>query len=134
MLILNPRSVTFGPSRWDNILSISVDRTPQRIIEDWSDAGPYVVFADIPEQKLRITVTQELSATDLAAPTPGDRATLSLLTSPAATDQRRQRLTTSAVVLQTKHDLSQKNAPTRTILLAPISPDGETDPITITDA
>src|SRR4051794_38463007 len=134
MLILNPRSVTFGPARWENIRSLALDRLPRTIAESWSDAGPYAVFADIPEQSLRITVIQELSPPDLAAPIPGDRATLSFCTSPTAGDTRRQRLSADAVVLRVSHDLSQTGAPTRTILLAPLSADGAADPISITDA
>jgi hypothetical protein len=134
MLILNPRTVSFGASRWDNVQSIALDRSPQRIAEDWSEAGPYAVFADVPEQKLRITLVQDLSPADLAAPVPGDRATLSFTTSAAATDRRRQSLSTDAVVLRVTHDLSIKGAPTRTVLLAPLSPDGAADPITVADA
>jgi hypothetical protein len=134
MLILNPRTVTFGSSRWDNVQSVSIDRRPRRIAEDWSDAGPYAVFADVPEQSLRIAVVQELSATDLGPPAPGGRATLSFCTSPAAADRSRQRLTTDAVVLQVTHGLSLKGAPTRTILLAPLSASGAADPVTVTDA
>ena len=134
MLILNPRTVTFGPDRWETVQAIALDRIPHKIVESWTDAGPYAVFADIPEQSLRITIVQELSPTDLAAPAPGNRATLTFCTSPAAGDTRRQRLSTDAVVLRVGHDLSNKGGPTRTILLAPISPDGAADPITITDA
>src|SRR5437016_1791595 len=124
MLILNPRTVTFGAARWESVQSVAIDRIPHKIVESWSDAGPYAVFADIPEQSLRMTIVQELSPTDLAAPSPGDRATLSFCTSPTAGDQHRQRLSTDAVVLRVSHDLSQKGAPTCTILLAPLSSDG----------
>jgi len=134
MLILNPRTVTCGAARWDSVQSVALDRIPHRIVESWTDTGPYAVFADIPEESLRITIVQELSPPDLGAPKPGDRATLSFYTSPTAGDTRRQRLSADAVVLRISHDLSIKGAPTRTILLAPVSADGTADPIAITDA
>ncbi len=134
MLVLNPRTVTFGDARWENIQAVSLDRVPQRVVEEWSDAGPYAVFADVPEQKLRVTVVQDLAAADLAAPVPGDRGTMAFCTSPAAADQRRQRLSMDAVVLRVTHDLSVKGAPTRTILLAPVSSDGGGDPVSVSEA
>jgi hypothetical protein len=134
VLILNPRSVTFGAARWEAVQSVALDRLPHRIAESWTDGGPYAVFADVPEQALRVTVVQELSPTDLSAPRPGDRATLAFCTSPTAGEAQRQRLSADAVVLRVSHDLSLRGAPTRTILLAPVSSDGAADPITITDA
>ncbi len=122
-----------GPDTWDHISAVLVDRAPHKTIEEWSDAGPYATLADIPEQRTRITILQELTAEDLNTPRPGQNATLTLCTSPGA-DRGRKKLTATAVVLSVAHELSLKKGATRTIQLAAVSPDGSTDPITLTDA
>jgi hypothetical protein len=134
MLILNPRTVRFGAAAWDGIASVAIDRQPQRLAEEWSDGGPYAVFADVPEQRTRITVVQELSQSDLATPRPGEQAVVSFCTAPAAGDTNRRRLSATAVVLEAKHELSLTRGALRTITLAAISADGAADPITVTDA
>ena len=133
MLILNPRTVTFGESTWHAVTAVAIDRAPQRTALEWSDEGPYPVLADVPEQLVTIKVVQDIAAGDFSTPRPGDQADLTLHTSPHATDAGRLKLTTTAVILRVEHDLTRKTT-TRTITLAAISEDGAADPITITDA
>jgi hypothetical protein len=133
MLLLNPRTVRFGQATWENISAAIIDRAPHKTIEEWSDSGPYATFADCPEQRTRITILQELNSEDVTAPRPGDSATLTLYTSPGA-DRGRKKVSCAAVVLAVIHELSLKKGALRTIQLAAISPDGSTDPITLTDA
>lgn len=132
MLILNPRSVSFGAQEWPNILAVTIDRAPRATAEEFTDLGPFATFADVPEISTRLTVTQELSTDDLAGPGPGDRATLRFDASSTALDGPRRRLSTDAVVLSIQHELSLKRGALRTITLAALSPDGASDPISFT--
>jgi hypothetical protein len=134
MLLLNPSTVRFGTTNLPNITAIAIDRTPRRRVEDWSDLGPYATIADVPEQRIRIHLTQELTESDAAPPTPGQQATLSFYTAPARADSARKKFTATAVILEVKHEISQKRGATRTIVLAAISEGGTTDPIAVTDA
>jgi hypothetical protein len=134
VLLLHPRRVRLDSLTLDNITAVAIDRAAHRHIEDWSDLGPYAVLADVPEQAVRITLEQELSADDLGPPRPGDRATLTLFAAPAAADSRRKQIAASVVVLSVTHSLSLKRGALRTITLAALSLDGAADPITITDA
>jgi hypothetical protein len=133
MLLLNPRQVRFGTILLDAITAIVIDRSPHRSVEEWSDLGPYATLADVPEQKVRIRLTQELARDDTAALRPGEQATLSFYTAPNSTDAGRKKLAATAAILSVEHELSPKRGALRTITLAAIS-DGSTDPITITDA
>jgi hypothetical protein len=133
MLLFHPRLVRFGPATWDNTTAIAIDRAAHRTIEEWTDAGAYASLADVPEQKVRIRITQEISRDDIDAPRPGEQADLIFYTAPTLTDASRRKVSTTAVILAVEHNLSPKSA-LRTITLAAISPDGVTDPITITDA
>ncbi len=134
MLLLNPRTVRFGPATWDNIAAAVIDRNPHKAIEEWSEAGPFATVADVPEQRIRITITQELTRDDISAPRPGDAATLTLYTAPALADSGRKKVSCAAVVLAVTHQLSLQKGSLRTIQLAAVSPDGAADPITISDA
>lgn len=134
MLLLNPRTVRFGAAVWDNIAAAVIDRAPHKTTEAWSDLGPYATLADVPEQRVRISLTQELTRDDVGSPRPGDQGTLTLCTSPALADAGRKKVSCTAVVLAVVLELSLKKGAVRTIQLAAISPDGATDPITVTDA
>jgi len=133
VLLLNPQLVTFGSLTLDPVALISIDRVAARQVLDWSDAGPYPVLADAPEQRVTIKLVQDLSQ-DLSAPRPGDQATLAFHASPTLATATRRKLSCTAVVMSVTHELSLKRGLTRTIELAALSPDGATDPIAVTDA
>ena len=133
MLLLNPTTVRFGQSLWPSISAIAIDRQPRRIVEEWTDLGPYTAMVDVPEQRIRIVIHQELAHDDPSPPRPGDQATLSFFTAPARADAARRKVSSTAVVLEVRHELSQKKGALRVISLAAIS-GGAADPITITDA
>ena len=132
MLILNPRTVTFGSSTWDDIIAITIDRAAHKTIEDWSDLGPYAVLADVPEQKVRVTIVQEVSRDDVNVPRPGESGTLNFFTSPTASDAGRRKVSCQAVVLESRHDLSLKKGAVRIVVLAAVS-DGVTDPVSVSE-
>lgn len=139
MLILHPAVVKFGSTILENIAAVTLDRSPQKDVVEWSDNGPYAVMADVPEQKVTATLRQRLNREDINAPEPGSSGTLSVSTAPTAGDTGRRRLTASAVVLSCTHDIDgawgrQQPTATRVIKLILLSPDGSTDPVTITDA
>jgi hypothetical protein len=130
MLILNPRQVQFGSSTWEDVTAVWIDRAAHRTVEDWSDLGPYAVLADVPEQKVRVTVVQEVSRDDVNVPRPGESGQLSFFTSPTASDAGRKKVSCQAVVLESRHDLSLKKGAVRTVVLAAVS-NGAADPVTI---
>jgi hypothetical protein len=133
MLVMNPRSVRFGSVEWKSVAAVVVDRQASRLVEDLGDNGPYVVFADAPEQRVRVKVVQEFARDEMSTPRPGDQATLSFVTSPIGTDTLKRRVAMSAVVVGVDHEISLKRGATRTVTLTAISPDGRADPITIVD-
>ncbi len=134
MLILNPRSVKFGSATWDNVTAVTIDRAAHKTVEDFGDNGPYAVLVDVPEQRVRIGITQEVARDDVASPRPGEAGTLTLYTSPTASDADRRRLMCDVVVLDVSHELSIKKGAIRTVTLAAVSSDGAADPVQISDA
>lgn len=134
MLFLNPTKLSLLSADYSNIESVSIDRLVHKEITDYSDTGPYAVFADIPESKVEISITQRLDTgpdQSLSGPKPGQHGTLELITSPNASQAQRKKLTAQVVIRSVRYDLAAK--PKRTINLVALSPDGATDPITLTD-
>ena len=132
MLILNPREVRFGSALWEDVVAISIDRAAHKTVEEWSDLGPYAVFADVPEQKVRVTIVQEVARDDVNVPRPGEAGTLEFHTSPTASDAGRKKVSCAAVVLESRHELSIRKGAIRTVILAAIS-DGAADPVSTSE-
>lgn len=130
MLLLSPTRVSFGSLVLPNVSSISIDRAASREAIDFSDNGPHPTFADIPEQKVLITILQHLTSSDFAAPLPSSSATLTIHAKPNDSDSGSITLQATTVVRSCTHTLSPKGA-TRTISLIALSSNGTTDPITI---
>lgn len=130
MFLLSPTRVSLGALVLQNVAAVSIDRAPFREAVEFSDAGPHATFADIPEQKVLITIQQHLTATDIAAPLPSASATLTIHARPNASDAGSITMQSTVVVRACTHTLSPKGA-TRTLSLIAISSSGTTDPITI---
>jgi hypothetical protein len=133
MLLLNPRLVTFASARWDDVALIAIDREAHKEIVEWSDNGPHVVLADVPEQRIQIKVLQEIIRDDVTVPHPGDAGELTFHTSPTSSDAGRKQISTQAVILRVEHELSLKRGALRTITLIAVSENGADDPFSITD-
>jgi hypothetical protein len=134
MLLLNPRIVKFAGAVWEGVVSVAVDRAAHRTVEEWSDGGPYAMLADVPEQRVRITVVQELARGEVGTPRPGESGTLTFHTSPGAADSGRKRIAATAVVLSVAHELSLRKGALRTVVFAAVSTDGAGDPVSVTAA
>lgn len=131
MLLLTPRVVRFGEATWEDVSAVVVDRAARRKVVEWSDLGPHVALADVPEQEVTVRVVQSLTRDAPDGPRPGDAGELSFDTSPAGTDAARRRVRAQAVVLDVRHELSVKGGATRTVTLVAVSPDGATDPVAV---
>jgi hypothetical protein len=140
MLMLQPRLVRFAGMTLENVTHVTLSREPAREVVEWSDGGPYAVFADVPEQRVVAVIRQELVREDWGDVRPGTMGTLTIVTAPAGADGRRRRLTATAVVLASASDVrggsSDGRAPRaeRSVRLVLVSPDGAADPVAMTDA
>jgi hypothetical protein len=134
MLILNPREVSFANDTWPNVTLVAIDRTSTRLAVNWTDNGPHPTFADAPEQRVDVQVVMDVEREDVDVPRPGEQGTLTLVTSPTASDAARRQVSMTAVVTGVSHELSLKRGATRTVDLIALSSDGATDPVTVADA
>lgn len=132
MLILNPPTVRFGPHAFDDVTLLAIDRLAERTVEEWSDFGPHPVFADIPEQRTVIRIVRRLLRDDVSSPRPGDQHTITFRVSPNLSDADRRMISATAVVTSVTHQLGPSKGAQQTLTLTALSPDGATDPLTVT--
>ena len=131
MLILSPSNVLFGSLACPTVSSIMIDRATTRRIIEWNDDGPHPVFVDCPEQRITITVVQELAQGDLSAPVPGTSATLSFAAALNRSGAGWSRVSVPAVLVGVTHD-SKPRGFIRSLSFIALSPRGDADPVSIT--
>lgn len=133
MLILNPPTVQLGPHTLEDVALLAIDRVAHRTAEEWSDAGPHPVFADVPEQRTVVRIVRRLERDDPAPPLPGEQHTLAFHTSPNLSDADRRRISiAAAVVTAVTHQVGGPKGAQQTITLTALSSDGATDPVAVT--
>lgn len=133
MLILNPPHVTLGPHTFTDVALLAIDRAAERTAEEWSDAGPHPVFADVPEQRTLIRIVRRPERDDLTPPRPGEQHALTFRISPNLSDADRRRITIpAAVVTAVTHQVGGPKGAQQTITLTALSSDGATDPVAVT--
>ena len=133
MLLLSPEIVRFDSFAWDDVATLAVDHLPKRLIEDFSDLGPFATFADVPEQSIQIRVQRRITTDDLDSPALGAQGTLTFYFSTPGADLSRRRVAISCVLTSIRTDLPALKQATRTLTFLATS-DGITNPITITPA
>lgn len=134
MLLLNPRTVSFGGVEWEEVSAVVIDRSAGRAVKEWSDLGPHVVLADVPEQVVTVRVVQQVARGEVGSPTPSESGELVFHTAPAGGDAPRKKVSARCVVTDVTHELSLKNGAVRTVKLIALSSDGAADPVTLEDA
>lgn len=140
MLILNPASVRFGDSLWDDVSLVAIDRAATRLVEEWSDAGPYAVFIDCPEQRVAVRIVRRLMRDEPVPPALGTSGQLRMVTSPGASDAGRSTIEMTAVLTSVAHQVpgepSAKASAVaqQTLSFLAVSIDGEENPVSITPA
>jgi len=131
MIVLNPDQVRFKGKTLGGVGSVWVDRVGTREVVKWSDMGPHVVLADVPEQRVTVRVIRDVGAGELVGPAPGEMGTLSFLASATAGDGRRYRVHAECVVLGVTHRIETGRRAMQTVSLIAVSGDGAEDPLTV---
>lgn len=133
MLFLNPHTVTLGSVVLDHVSAIIVDRTADRLALEYSDVGAYPIFADVPEQRVTVTIVRDLLEGDpliLNSLAPGFQTTLAFATSPADSEAQLMDFSAALVITAVKHELKRGKSAIQRIVGVAISTSGNLDPFT----
>jgi hypothetical protein len=138
MLMLSPRVVKFGAVVVERVVAVAFDRAAAKSVVEWGDGGPHVVFADVPEQRVTVTVRQVLTREDAADLVPGTSGTLVVYAGPTGAEGGRRKISGTAVLMASESDVrggeGVEVSAGRTLRFVMVSADGAADPITVSDA
>lgn len=132
MLWLNPRRVTIGTLTLDHVESVTLDRTGDKVIVEYGDAGPQVQFVDVPERRVTFRIVRVLVADEATPVKPGDQAVLSFRTSPSASGAQVREISATVVITSLEHSVTIKRGAVQTITAIAVSANGIADPVTET--
>ena len=140
MLMLVPRVVKFGAITIERVVAVAVDRMAAKSVVEWGDAGPFVVLADVPEQRVTVTVRQVLTREDLADLKPGASGMLVIYTGATAGESGRRKVSGTGVLQSAESEIRGGEgtggaaSAMRVLKFVMVSSDGVTDPIVVVDA
>ena len=132
MIWLNPRRVTIGGAELGHVSLVSVDRTSDRVVVEYSDVGPQVAFVDVPERRVTIRIERAVVSDGDAPVRPGDASALSFRTAPSASGAGAREVSASVVVTSVDHEFGVRKGAVQRIQCVAVSPDGVSDPVTET--
>lgn len=134
MLALRPGSVRLMGAPLDGVVSVSVDRTAERLVVERGEAGPHATFVDAPEVRVRITVRRELGADAPEPCRPGDEGSLRFRFGGNGSDARESEASALVVAASVSYGApSAGRGVEQRIELIGVSPDGAADPLTIVE-
>ncbi|MCA9279848.1 MAG: hypothetical protein H6815_05310 [Phycisphaeraceae bacterium] len=134
MLVLNPRVVIFDGETIGEVSLIAIDRSAENEVVEWSDLGPFVALADVPEVLTEVRMVQRLGTEDLGSLVPGVMGELVFYTSRSSGDTLRRRISMDAVLMDVKHELNVDRGTHRVFRFVAVSEDGSSDPVVVEDA
>lgn len=129
MIWLDPSRVTLGGDALEGVSSVSVDRKATRFVEEYSDTGPHVVFADAPEQRVTARLIRTVGESGAGALRPGDSGELAFEVGASASAAGARRISMQVVIQSIANKVDPKAGATQTIECVALSSDGATDPV-----
>lgn len=133
MIWLSPQEVYLGNIVLDHVESISINRSPHKSVLEWTDLGPHLGFADVPEQRVDVRIEREIVDSESIDLKPGDEVTLTARRATSASAARVVQITATVVILSVDYTLSKTRGARQRIHAIAISSGGLSDPITEQD-
>lgn len=133
MIWLSPQQVSLGSIVLDHVTMLSIDRSPHKTALQWTDLGPHLGFADVPEQRVDVRIEREIIESESVDLKPGDEVTLIARRAPGASAAGVVQISATVVILSIDHTLSKSRGARQRIHAIAISAGGLSDPITVQD-
>jgi len=130
MIWLNPESVAFGTLEIGEVESVVVDREAVLTAEEFGDAGPFMVFADVPKCRVRVRVARRVQDPSPNTLRLGEKASLVFTPSRnASSASRLSVIMSNAVVISIVHTVARSGASKQVVEFLALSSDGAKDPV-----
>ncbi len=131
MIWLNPQTVDLGGVALSEVRQVAVDEKPEKLIVDFSDAGPHVAFADVPERRSTVKIRRRVLANETLGIAVGDERVFEMRTSATAGDGSGVIVTATVVVTSVQYRLDRHDGAEQTIEAVAVSADGSTAPVSV---
>lgn len=129
MIWLNPDKVTLGSFELRNVSLVAVDRAARRTAEEWTDVGPHLGFADVPEQRVSVSISRQILETETTGPRPGEAHALTFRTSAGSSAAAVRSVSMTVVVRSVEYVIGKSGRATQMIRGVAVSSDGVVDPV-----
>jgi hypothetical protein len=132
MLWISPKDVSLLSAPLRGVQGITVSRTARRVIEEWSDLGPFATFVDATEVSVEVRIEREIREEEAGASGAialGAQGELSFVTAPSNASGHGEEVRGTVVVTSVRHVLSGGNGPSQVITCRAVSGDGSSDPL-----
>ncbi len=136
MIALKPDVVRFEQHVWEDAVTVVVDQSARRLVEEYSDSGSYAAFVDVPERAVQVRVVRRVTRDDTNDPMLGSAGTLRFYLGPEAGDAGRKRVSVLCVLVSIRTEVAAIQAglsATKTLTFLGMG-DGGTDPVAVADA
>lgn len=130
MIWLNPDRVMLGAIELRDVFMIAVDRAARRLAEEWTDLGPHAGFADVPEQRVMVSLARRILESEAASPKPGEAHTLTFRAGASASAAGVWAYSIPVVVVSVEHSMAASGGAMQRLRAVAVSPDGLADPVT----
>jgi hypothetical protein len=128
MLTLNPVRVELGDRTLEEISLLTVERVAVEPLREWTDGGPYAVFADAPKVRTAITIRQRMPRDDADPIRLGERSLLRWTRTLDATQAQATAWRASVVVMSVRFE-HREGRVERVIEAEAVSDDPTIDPL-----
>ncbi len=118
------------------VRAITTSTTAKRVIEEWTDGGPYATFLDAADISVELVIERETTAETaglLDGVAPGDQGALRFTAAPSGASAYAETVEAIVVVIGVKHTLHGGSGPVQRIVCRAVSEDGVARPLASSD-
>ncbi len=132
MLWIEPHSTVLMGTLITGVRAITSHSSAKRVLEEWTDGGPYATFIDVADISIEIVIERDATADAfglLDGVSPGDQGVLRFIAAPSGASAHAEAVSAIVVVTAVKHILHGGSGPVQTIVCRAVSQDGVVRPI-----
>jgi hypothetical protein len=131
MIWLNPKDVLLGSVGLSDVRSVTVDERAEKLLVEFSDAGPHANFVDVPERRFVIKVRRRVLGNENLGLAIGEESSFVMRTAPTGSDGPGVTVTATVVLTSLTHKVDRHDGAEQVIEAVALSADGSTPPVTV---
>lgn len=129
MIWMNPSNVSFGGQPLARVESIIANRRAEGVVAEYGQAGPFVQFVDVPQQRITLMIERIVTQDEPMDLRPSQQGTLVFESARSLSEGEGRRVSCEAVLIGVEHALSTKRGMVQKIEAIAVSSSGSTDPL-----